>query len=403
MIANDAFFTWLGMITHISFWRQLIWIIGLFIVYKILTVANNKLPYIKSIYRNYKKIFIVVTIFSVITLILNGFSLLRIVYAIWNYSFGLPFLLFPYVCKQCDWDNRKFNNLFIILGTFLSIGILTDFLSGGLITSMFLIAVTQEDAAFEAGRYCFLSTAPTIFAVYYCFCLFCCLNEFSRTDSFLKKYLLFFLSVLFIFGSIFCGSRQTLIALILVECLGFWSLFKTNKSVVVMAFLVACTSYLFLPIASSMLSDNQGFQERYNSEAFQEDDRTSTWMKGVNHCILSPNIRTVLIGDGVGYTQGKGADSPKDVGSHFENTFLARISDVGWFLALWMLLLPVYYIVKYRRFKLTVNNLYISLVLAYLFICMISPNGAAETTQMSLFIILGKFLEDNGYEHYERT
>lgn len=53
MIANDAFFTWLGMTMHINFWRQIITLIGLWIIYN--TVKSNEgLFYIRKIYRQYK-------------------------------------------------------------------------------------------------------------------------------------------------------------------------------------------------------------------------------------------------------------------------------------------------------------------------------------------------------------
>lgn len=393
MMANDAFFTWLGMITHINFWRQIITLIGFWIVYNTLK-SNEGLFYIRKVYRQYKIIFIILLFFSLITILINGYSLERVVYTLWNYSFGLPYLLFPYYAKRYGWSEHKFNRLFIFLGTFLTLGILADFLSGGFFTSSFLLAVTLNEGDFEAGRFCFMSSAPTIFTLYYCFCLFCLLNELIQSSKLIKRLSLLLLSFLFIFGSVFCGSRQTLVALLMVEIIGLWNMFRVNKWSIVLVSLAFVTAYMFLPQARGMLSDNQGFQDRYTSIAIQEDERTEIWKKGWDYCIVNPTARRILIGDGVGKTIGRGA-STKDTGTHFENTFFARICDVGWFIAFWMLLLPVYYIMKYRNKKLKNSLIYLGIVGTYIFISIISPNGASNTTQMALFLTLGKLFEDN--------
>lgn len=401
MMANDAFFTWLGMQMHLNFWRQVISLIGFYIVYKTLR-TNEGLFYVRMIYRKYGTMFKILSVFAVISIVFNGYTLERVLYALWNYSFGLPFLLFPYYTRKCGWSDSRFNNLFIILGTFLSVGILIDFLSGGLITTMFLLSVTMEEGTFEDGRFCFLSTAPTIFTVYYCFCLFCLLTETINSKSVLKKTILLSLSLLFVFGSVFCGSRQTLAGLVLIECIGLWNFFKTNKLSLLVIALSIVISYFFLPQAQKMLSDNQGFSDRYTSEAIEEDDRTKTWEEGFYYCILNPTIRRALIGDGVGRTIGRGAEKG-DTGKHYENTFLARINDVGWFMSFWMLLLPVGFMLKNRNKKLNTSLMYYGIIFAYLFIAMVSPNGAAESTQMSLFIVLGKFIYDNGLDNFKRS
>lgn len=392
MMANDAFFTWLGMQVHFSFWRQIISVIGFYIVFKTLK-SNESLYYVRIVYRKYGIIFGIISVFVVISILLNGYTLERVLYALWLYSFGLPFLLFPYYTRKSGWSESKFNSLFIFLGTFLSVGILADFLSGGMFTTFFLLSVTKGEADFESGRFCFLSTSPTTFTVYYCFCLFCLLTETINSKSALRKTILLSLSLLFIFGSVFCGSRQTLVCLLLVECLGLWNLFKTNKSSLVIVALSIVLAYFFLPQAQKMLSDNQGFNNRYTLEAIEEDDRTKTWEEGFYYCILNPTIRRALIGDGVGRSIDRGAEKG-DAGDHYENTFLARINDVGWVMAFWMLLLPVYYIIRCRNKRLKTSPMYLGIIVTYLFISMIAPNGASNTTQMALFITLGKVFEE---------
>ena len=396
MLANDAFFTWLGGFVGISYWRQMIWIIGILILINSIAAypASPSIISIKRISYKYLLIFIAVVVLSVITLFVQNFNIVRIVYSWWIYFSGLPFIVFPFISKQCGWSRSRLNWLFILLGLFLSIGIFIDFLSGGLITSLFLLTVTRDVGDFEAGRYCFLSTAPTTFSIYYCLCLFCALSQFLNEKSAFKKYFLLILALLFVFASIFCGSRQTLAALLIVFMMGVFNILRKNRLSFIILLLGGLSLVLLFPTMKQYIQANSGFEERYTTSSIMEDERDETWREGLNECIINPTLKRVLIGDGVGYTAGQQAAKGEVVGDHYENTFFARISDVGWLLAFTSLLLPCFYIWRNKRLCKAKILFYAGLILAYLFICCVSPNGASGTTQMSLFIILGLFIDD---------
>jgi len=399
MMANDAFFTWVGTRIHFPMWRQFLLVIGLIILSSIMSQAGAKHPYIKMILSKYKTIFGFVVILSFLTLIFHYFNPARIGFAWYVYFSGIPYLIFPFLARRIGWSRSKLNFCFIILGTFLSLGIFTDFLSGGMFTSMFLLEVTQEGGAFEAGRFCFLSTAPTIFSIYYCLCLMCCLFEAQSTKSLILRYVLFGLAGFFIFGSLFCGSRQTLVALIVVFLAGIFGMLKRGGTSIVVIACVAVTAFFLFPTLQRYISANQGIEDRYNADAIREDKRNLTWKKGFQVCVSEVTPSRALIGDGVGQTAGKVA-AGEEQSTHYENTFFARIIDIGWFLGIWSLIIPVSFIWKYRKRAAEKKYMYLAFCVAYLFICCVSPNGASGAVQLSLFITLGFFLEDARLEKY---
>lgn len=399
MTANDAFFTWVGMFTGLAFWRQLIWLIGMYIVYYVMKKRSDVDPLIVQIYRKYKKLFVFIIFFAVITILINGFNLVRIMYTLIEYSYGLPFLLFPFVCRKCGWGISKVNYLFIILGTFLTTGLLVDYMSGGLITTAFVLAVSQGVEQFGNGRYNFLSTSNSIMTVYYSLCLMCCFYEYHRTKNFFSKYLLLLLTIYFIFGSVFTGARQTLVGLILVEVIGFWSILKSgNKSFFFMVAMLIIFVSIALPSAQNLLSDNSGFEKRYSADAVSEDDRTETWKRGFRETFIDTSIRRLTIGDGVGLATGQKANQNETVGPHYENTFFARISEIGLIAGLASLLIPVFFLMKKRG--LVLYQLHLGVIFSFLFISCVSPNGATNQTQMALFILLGMYIEDYRQRQY---
>ena len=393
MMANDAFFTWLGMQIHITFWRQLITFVGLIVVYKTIQKKDIAIYEIRKILGKYKYMFFAIFALSFLTIIIQGFNVIRIVYAWWSYAFGLPFILFPYFARQCGWSRRKIDYLFVYLGLFLSAGIFADFMLGGLFTKSFLLQVIKEEGSFEAGRYCFLSSAPTIFSIYYCMCMMCCMHAFKHENKALKKYLLFVVALFFIYGSMFCGSRQTLAALVVVFAFGvFDGGLKGNAFIVICV--IALTVVFALPKMMVYIESNEAIGNRYTLEQIQEDERKQLWIRGVRECLTEPSLQRVLIGDGIGYVHGQKASGSEAVGTHYENTFFTRISEMGWGLGFYMLLLPVFYILKRRKTIKEGLLLYYSVCVAYIMICCVSPNGGSNTAQMALFITLGLFIED---------
>ena len=399
MMANDAFFTWVGTVVHFPMWRQMILLFAIIFASQVMRTYGHKLPYIRLIFDKYKTIFLVVFVLSIFTLVVHYFNLVRIGYAWYIYFAGVPYILFPFIARSCGWSRKATNYIFIVLGTFLSSGIFADFLTGGMFTSMFLLEVTQESGSFEAGRFCFLSTAPTIFSIYYCLCLMCCMYEYQNTKSTIMRYILLSLAGFFIFGSLFCGSRQTLVALIIVFVTGLYSTIRHSSSSVFVIILSVISIVMLMPTLQTYVSRNQGIEDRYNREALMEDTRNQKWEMGFKKCFTEVTPIRALIGDGVGQTAGK-AKINEEHSTHYENTFFARIIDVGWFIGIWSLIIPVTFIFKYRKRAGDKKFIYLGICIAYLFICCVSPNGASETVQISLFITLGFFIEDANLLNY---
>lgn len=403
MITNDALFNWIGLLVGIPFWRQLIWAVGLIILYKICHIKKINIPYIRKSVRQYVVFCVIIAIFALFTILIDGFNIVRIIMSFFEYFFGIIFIVFPLVCVQCGWSLSRINKFFIFLGCFVAAGLILDFSLNGAITSFFKIVTMQsvDEGQFEYyGRFCFLSTTDSISTLILSLSVFCCFREYSISSRAIKKLVLLALSAFIIFGSVFCGARQTLAALLIVEMMGILYVIWGNKKGIVAIVGVFLLLLLAFPRAQSVLSTNKGFESRYTKEALQEDERGATWREGFRICFIDTNPKRLLMGDGVGYTLATYATPGEAKSRHYENTFLARMIDVGLPMTISLLLLPVYYIVKYRR-RIKVNLLYYGVVLAYIFISLISPNGYANQSQMSLFILLGLFYWDNDRDSYQ--
>ncbi len=391
MLTNDALFTWLGHVTGLVFWRQLIWLVGIVIVFRTLGNKNLRIPEIRKICNGFNRLYVILIILSIFAFIIPQFNLIRIVHAFIGYTYGLPFLLFPYFSRYYGWSSKSFDSFFIFLGLFISLGFLFDFLTGGIITMMFYGSVTDLSGDFSDGRYSFLSTATTIITMIYCVCQVCCFKESQNAKRAVKKWLLLTLSVFFIFGSIFSGSRQTLAAMMIVEVAGVVTVIKSRKVGLFSIAIVALVLVIAFPYANKLFLSNEGATERYSAASIQGDERYKQWQDGLHDSFTSPLRLT--IGEGLGYVHGMKARPGEKVGRHYESTVFTRISEIGLIPALFWLLMPVYYVYKYR--KQTKNFLlYAGVMAAYLFISFISPNGGSELSQISLFVILGMELED---------
>lgn len=403
MMANDALINWLGARVGIPFWRQLIWVIGLILLIKIVRDRKYKVPYIRKTYRQYANMFVIVTVLSMLTLLLEGFNIVRILMSLFEYFFGIVFLIFPLVCAQNGWDRSKINKFFIIMGCFISTGLLLDFSFGGAITSFFKIVTMQSVDEYQFdhyGRFCFMSTTDSIFTLMLCLSSISCFREYTEKKYALSKLVLLLLSAYIMFGSIFTGARQTLAALLIVEMFGLIYVLRGNKKSVLLLGSMVVVLLLAMPSAQRLLSKNEGFENRFNTGALQEDERSTVWQEGYRYCFVNTNLQRILIGDGVGYTLGTYAGPNEAKMRHFENSFIARIIDVGVPMALALLMMPVIFVIKYHRNR-KVNTLYFSFLFAYIFISLISPNGLTNQSQMALFIMLGFFYRDNDLELYD--
>lgn len=393
MLANGSLFTWLFQGTPLNIWRQLIWLIGLMFFIRYIRITNSW--ELKKIARNHGIIGYVIFIQALLTYVICNFNVVRLGYAFWVYFAGLPFLLLPYLWAESGRKPQTFYNIFIILGLFLTIGLVIDFVSGGFFTRMFLVSVvSSSEGMLDDGRFCFLSEAPTTFGVYYSFCLFCTLYRLYISNSNTVKLILLFIALSFIIGAWLTGSRQIVFALALVFSVSFVyyiGFVKDKKSYVLIGLVILL---LIAPSIQSFLFSEKSYQERYSSESIEEDTRYSSWERGFKENV--ENVEVFLIGKGVALSQGQKALDTEYVGSHYENTYYSRLSEIG-IIGIILLLLPMIYLIRNWGKTTFFNISLLSFFLSYIFISYVSPNGSYQTTQMIVYLAWGVYLKKDFY------
>lgn len=397
MLANGALFTWLFGNTPLNIWRQLIWLIGI-----VLLIKNMKMLFYESAQTwrilNHQGIFVfIIFVLALFTVIINHFNWMRIFYAFWIYFSGVPFLLFPFLMAKERIFPKKFFNVFIALGCFLSVGLLADYLMGGVFTLTFLTAGFKTKAdLYEAGRFCFTSEAPTTFTLYYCFCLICVLYRLYRENSQIKKMILLFIALAFFAGAWFTGSRQMIAALVLIFTISmvYYVIFIRDRKLYLWAFSIFMV--IIVPIVLTFFYAENSYKERYTVASLHEDKRSRSWAKGLEDTLLSSDMKVLLMGKGVGMSQGQKAEQGEEIGSHYENTFYARISEIG-LLGIITLLYPFLFFLARASIHSYPDVLLFSFFLCFVVISYISPNGAHQTTQMVLFLALGLFANKDYY------
>lgn len=390
MLANGAMFTWLFQILHFPVWRQAIWGVGLIYLFKYARRTHSAL--LKKYLRDNAIFFYIVILLSLLTILLEHFNIVRIVYAWWMYFSGLPFLLFPFVATQEGWSESKVNYFFIGLGTFLSIGLIIDYMTGGMFTSMFLLQTSSDlSGLLESGRYCFLSEAPTTFGVYYAFCMVFCIRQLSTESRTHRQLILMFITLLYILGAWFTGSRQIVAVLLLVFLPGIlWLFFKGKRNKIAFGVLFFILLSV-VPAVKVFIFSDDSYQERYSSESVKEDIRYTYWERGFRESITEAEPKRLLIGDAVAKSQGQKAKEGELTGSHYENTFWSRMSEMG-LVGLFMFCYPVIFLLKYMNYKLLDDLLILAVMVVFLFISYVSPNGIHQTSQMVLNLGLGLFM-----------
>ena len=324
-LPNDALFNWLGQLTGLVFWRQLIWLIGTITLFIFLSQRYRNYSYVNRVCKKYNIIYVFLLFLCFISLFLYGFSTIRVLNSFIDYTYGIIFIIFPAICFESGWTRKKFNYFFIIIGIFLSAGFLVDFAMDGAITMLFHVTQDGSLMEFDSGRFQFFATAVTTLSVFYCLCLMCCFVEIKQSRGIIKV-ILILISFFFLFGCIFSGSRQTLATLIVEELAGLFYVFKNSKASMITIVASILIAILILPQARNILSDNSGFETRYDVEDIKNDERSELWLQGFEDTFSS--ISRLTIGDGVCYVHGQHADSHEKVGLHYENTFFARISDI---------------------------------------------------------------------------
>lgn len=390
MLFNGSFFGWLFSGTPLVMWRQLIWIIGLVLCY--FTVPSIHLKPLNKVFNVEGRLAFAILILSFITIWSYNFNTLRIAYAFWLYFAGLPFILLPFLISRFNVCRlNTFYSIFTFFGLFLSIGLVLDYMSGGFFTEKFLIRDSKEaEGLLESGRFCFISEAPTTFGVFYSFCMFCGLMRMHLAKKFAAKLSYLLICASFLVGCWFTGSRQIL-AVLGVMFIGGLAYYITKvrdtKAHIALGVLLAI---IFVPTITSFLLKEDIYSDRYSNESIREDPRSKSWIRGWHETVVD-DISIFVFGKAVALVQGQKAQPGELTGSHYENSFFARLSECG-IVGVILLCYPAIYILR-RLHRWNFFQILICILTgAFLFTCYISPNGQHQTTQAIMYIALGMFI-----------
>lgn len=396
LIANGAFATSIFSTLHMPFWRQLIWIVGLIILISKKNDFKNKI--LNAFINEHKKCFYWTIFLTVITLLVYDFNLIRLGFSWWFYFSGIPYVLFPFILRHSGHSLKWISYLFLFLGLFMSFGITLDYALGGFFTKMFILKQAPElDLMIDTGRFCFLSEAPTTFGLYLSFCLSLTLYLFGKSNNFKEKALTFVSPLIFILGAWFTGSRQIVIALLIIyiTTIAYFLCIKTNKrSFIIFSFSII--GVLGLNSIKNILYKDESQQNRYSKDTLAEDTRSKFWHEGFIYCVGELNIKRILLGEAVALAQTHKALPNEERGHNYENTFWFRMSETG-ICGIYLLLLPIIYYLKIRK-KSDLNIILGMLFLAFIFISYISPNGQHQTSQMVIYIAIGLLIDNNYYK-----
>lgn len=390
LIANGAFSNFLFLNLHFSAWRQFIWIIGIYLMNQYSYSFNDFR--LNQLMNKEKVSFLIVCLLSLITIITYNFNLMRITYSCWLYFSGLPYVIFPFFLNKCGWNDHKINRIFIFFGIFQTVGLLADYLSGGFFTLMFQVG-DDSYSLLENGRYCFLAETPSTFGIYYSLCMVMTLKELIISKTSFKKMILFLVSISYIIGGWFTGSRQIVAVLVLVLLVAVWFLIKKDKKSQNILLIASVLLIFIAPKLESALYKQTAYNNRYSVESIKGDEREELWRKGFNYCIAEMNVKRIIMGEAVGFVSGQKAAKNEASGSHFENSYWARMSEIGLF-GIWLFLLPLSILLRHFEKRNIFELLYLTFMLSFLFTSYVSPNGASPTAQMSIFIILGFFISE---------
>lgn len=149
-------------------------------------------------------------------------------------------------------------------------------------------------------------------------------------------------------------------------------------------------SYLFLPI----ISTNENLLYRYlgDNSTNADSERSLAWDEGMQY--LTDNKHVILLGNGLGSVAVKGGLKGEFQGKAYESTFLAKMIDMG-LCGILILLFPAFYIIWqiYKlKHKIFFDILSFTVIINYLFISLISPNGASVSTQYIMYLLVGIYI-----------
>lgn len=410
MMTNGNLFSFIFKTIHLNAWRQLIFVVGLFWLYKFYKYYKGTIY--QQIIKLYSFFFVLMVGYATVSRMLNGFGYYRLIFNFWIYFSGVPFIIFPLMYKVYHKGLTRFSTIFVCLGLFSSFGILLDYFSGGMFTKFFflynqdLLDVKPEEMG---GRYYFLSESATVFGLYYCFCTVCVIYNMFKCRMERIKMLYLLLLFVMVMCAFLTGSRQILLAqcIEIIGCFLYYIIFSNgNKRFIIYVLIAAGT--IGMPYIVGFMSENKKLLERYDSSNVKEDSRSALWKIGFDE--TCKDLGVFAFGKGFSYVAGQKANKNEVVGNHYENTFFARISETG-IVGLLIFLYPFIFIIRRMRSIDLLRCCIFSFLVAFLIVSFISPNGIHQTSQMVLFICWGWFLESykkkmvhgSGQMHYVTT
>jgi len=392
MLLNGALFTFLFQGTPFSAWRQVLWLVGLLILARYAVIKN---VYKKECFFSFfvYSSFLILVLQTIYTIAIQDYSFQRLFYSWWIYLSGIPFFILPYVI---DFERKKianFEKYLIYLGLFFSIGLIID-----ANTSIFLfikfktIGKEAAELAFEGeNRASFLSETVSTFAITLAFSLLLTIKSINSSKNKIHQLFMFSIAVITLIGSWFTGSRQIfLLILLLLGISSAWLYFISKKRFLFVVYFML--SILLLPVLISFMTTNEELADRYSTKSITSDKRYLLWKQGFDDTILSPDLVTLLLGNGIGYASTQKAAFGENSGSHYENSFLHRANETG-LIGLTLLLAPLVGILTSISLKRRdyIDLSAILLCASFVFISFVSPNGATQTTSMTMYTAWGLF------------
>lgn len=390
MYTNGMLFTWLFAGTPLNAWRQLSWLVLFILLYSSYRKYNNVELY--SVI-NFSSIYLVILLFlSAYTFIYQGFNLVRVFYSWWLYLVGVPFVLFAPMVVKAQINKKWFFGIFTYMGLFITLGLFIDYRLDGLITRTLHLGFSEGDLA-DQFRLCFLSEAPTTFAVIYSFFSISAIAMMKMSKTWIMKSWYSIIAVSSILGAWMTGSRQIVLCLAIILIIGFvYYIFFVKDSRKYFMIIPLTIVFASLPWALGVTHENNVYVSRFDHENIKEDDRYLTWKRGYQELFVDAPLRSWCLGNGIGYASGQQARSGEALGSHYENTYLARFNEMGvWGIVL--LLYPVFFVIKKINLRSYIDVLILLVLITFLIVSMISPNGNSPTTQIAVYLSLGVFIE----------
>jgi hypothetical protein len=389
MMTNGLLISFFFRPIGIPFWRQIIWLLGIIIFYRVL-IKDRQVKYRYYKIDKYIKITnILVFCFVLVAIFFVYYSPLRVLFSGIQYVFGFSFLAMPYVFTKSKNVYVLFK-YFAFLGFFISVGLIIDS-----ITPIFELVKVKEN---PAERATFFSENSTTLGISYNFLLISVFYCFYCSKNILSKLVFFLVPFLLLAGAWTTGSRQVFFILILTFILSYsYLLLKStkNRAFMIIVSIVVCVCFF----NNAMNFFEQSSQKsRFNQSALEEDVRYKSWIEGAKH-FLPDNFEYWIIGRGISSTNGKGDMRGEKFYPHYENTFIARFVDAG-YLGLFIYLLPIFYALKLiLKNKFTFFSLLMtSFIIGYLFVSFISPNGGHPLSSITLFIVIGLLLNRDKFD-----